>query len=173
MVKVLSRFTPSVADSYKFRKPGDTFEGYLLSYGHKPIKKELVPYICVATEGGEVYEILLSCYGLQNLYPTIQTGRVEKLGIRYEGESETIESAGNYLKLFSYWFEDKSGNSIFLVSEQETVRREIESCIPPQDIDDSQDRNEGVSEDNQETLDDLPFEREKAIQREPKKKTKR
>jgi hypothetical protein len=94
-------FQSALAESFKFESKGEIFEGMIEDMGYRQIKDKEVPYMTLLKEDGTLVEALMSSYALRKIYfsPTLRQGGY--IQIRYDGESKTIESAGNFAKLFS------------------------------------------------------------------------
>jgi len=94
-------FQSALAETFKFANKGEIWEGIIQELGLKPIKEKLIPYCVLLNVDGSLVEALMSAYALERIYHAKNLEPGGYLIIRYDGESKTIESAGNFAKLFS------------------------------------------------------------------------
>lgn len=106
------RFHPIYPDSWVPKEKGEVIEGVIFMKGEKPIEGDLVPYCELIQPDGDVIQVLMGAASLARLHssPEFKDGR--HVAIRFDGESKTVQKAGNYMKLFSFILSDEDGEPI-------------------------------------------------------------
>lgn len=101
---VRSKFQAMLAETWKPQEAGDCIEGEIFLLDAKVLTKEMVPFVELLDADGVPTQVLLGNYALEKVYsnPDVEEGGY--LGIRYDGESKTIQKAGNFAKLFSVFY---------------------------------------------------------------------
>lgn len=101
---VRSRFQALLADSWKPQEKGDSIDGEIFILDAKVLTKDLVPFVELLDADGVPTQVLLGNYALRKVYENPDVVEGGYLGIRYDGESKTIEKAGNFAHLFSVFY---------------------------------------------------------------------
>ena len=101
---VRGKFQSLLAESWKPQNPGDCIEGEIFLLDAKVLTKDMVPFVELIDADGVPTQVLLGNFALQKVYsnPDVEEGGY--LGIRYDGESKTIQNAGNFAKMFSVFY---------------------------------------------------------------------
>ena len=120
-------FHPLFADPWKPSEKGEIITGTIFEVGEKFLRKDAVPYVILVNPDGEMREILLGGAALRTLYLTGELQEDRQLSIRYDGESDAIENAGNFMKMFSFCLCDENGAEINIVQALKEVKGGVES----------------------------------------------
>lgn len=123
-------FDSIYVDNWRPENSGDSISGTIVMVGEKYLKDDYVPFIEIATEDGEAREILMSSAPLKALFLTGELQEGRRIAIRYDGESSTIQNAGNYMKKWSFALWTEKGDKIDLrynLQKMRTFQQHVES----------------------------------------------
>jgi len=107
----------ALVDSWKPEAVGDEIEGSVFILTEVQFKDNITPAVELVDGDGVPWQVLMGSYALERvaLNPLVVEGGY--LYIRYDGESTSIQKAGNFAKKFSVayyapgdWEIDKDGN---------------------------------------------------------------
>lgn len=112
-------FKAIFAESWRPEKTGDVLAGEVYDMGNRMINDNEIPFIRLIDSWGVEYEVLC---GNASLSQFADNNRIEigaYIGLRYDGESKTIERLGHKMKMYSGfvfprddWFQDENGNIV-------------------------------------------------------------
>jgi len=148
------KFEHALIDSWKPINKDDLIAGEIFIMQEVEINGEMIPAIELVDSDGVPWQVLMSQYALQKVFFNPLVEEEGYLVIKYDGESESIQKAGNFAKKFSIayyapgdWSIDKNGefngNPTRLRQSTKTVRPVKAENPKPEDWKDAEREDDG------------------------------